>query len=620
MPKAIRIRTAFVFVLLFTANSFAANFEVTNGDSSGAGSLRQAVLDANANGNPGEVDTITFNGVTEIIQGDLDPLSATGDITITESVAITGPGQKDLTIDGQYEWINSSGVINGGFPDNPTSIILTESGNLFEVGTSGGDNSGIKVTISGMKVTRTGGLVTVREGADVEIVDVFASDNAFLLQESAPLVEVASGKLVIKDSYFSGNKWNDNIIVSGLDALITNTTFVGNPNTNSRGMFLAGTVVEIVDSQILDDGVQHHFLASDTYIANTVFKRQLVSPLALIYLEDSNLYLNNVTIYSHTTPESVPVNQPSHLWLSGSSLSMANTVIAPEVTGLGSVKPLVRLQDGSTVALNTNNHVSDGSLTGTATGEADLEGPFINPFSFKPLAGGSLADLGADARAINPRSGSPLTNDVLGGDRISGQAVEIGAVEIQANHAVNDVYSTMEGVALDVPAPGVLVNDQVSGELLSDRVFVIHNPEFGTVEEGEGREGGFLYTPLPGFVGTDIFTYVIITLDNGSSNEAHVTITVTVTPAGVNRAPTYSQLASSKANQPKAWERLGYGDCVKEELDDSFGSVWELFSGASILILKSGRVNDVWLDPGAGEYGTVSGKDISHAIVCAATD
>ncbi len=44
--------------LLFAPKVYAATFTVTNTNDSGAGTLRQAILDANAN--PG-LDTITFN-------------------------------------------------------------------------------------------------------------------------------------------------------------------------------------------------------------------------------------------------------------------------------------------------------------------------------------------------------------------------------------------------------------------------------------------------------------------------------------------------------------------------------------------------------------------------------
>ena len=94
----------------------------------------------------------------------------------------------------------------------------------------------------------------------------------------------------------------------------------------------------------------------------------------------------------------------------------------------------------------------------------------------------------------------------------------------------------------------------------------------------------------------------------------------TATPHGdidtVDRNPTFSQRATSKENKPRYWERNGFGDCTKYEVADGFGSVLELRDDASALILKSGRVNDVWVDPMAGLYGTASAKDISHAIVC----
>jgi hypothetical protein len=44
--------------------------------------------------------------------------------------------------------------------------------------------------------------------------------------------------------------------------------------------------------------------------------------------------------------------------------------------------------------------------------------------------------------------------------------------------------------------------------------------------------------------------------------------------------------------------------------------VWDLGQDASALILKSDGIDDVWVNPMAGMYGTASAKDISHAIVC----
>ena len=105
-----------------------------------------------------------------------------------------------------------------------------------------------------------------------------------------------------------------------------------------------------------------------------------------------------------------------------------------------------------------------------------------------------------------------------------------------------------------------------------------------------------------------------------AANEFSAQGSATATPHGdigtVNRSPDQSLAANNKANNPKYWENLGYGECMKEEVEDGFGSVWDLGSDASALILKSDGIDDLWVDPMAGLYGTASAKDISHVIVC----
>ena len=64
------------------------NFVVTNTSNSGAGSLRQAILDANARPNP---DTITFNipGASAAVR----TIISSGQLTITDTVTIDGTTQ-----------------------------------------------------------------------------------------------------------------------------------------------------------------------------------------------------------------------------------------------------------------------------------------------------------------------------------------------------------------------------------------------------------------------------------------------------------------------------------------------------------------------------------------------
>lgn len=516
---------------------------VTNGNDAGTGSLRQAVLDANANSNPLEEDIIIFEeSLTNITQGDLDELDLTGPIIITESVHIQGPGQKKLVIDGLYAWITTDGILNGGFPGDSTSTLISSSGTLFNVGTRDVDNTGIHFKVSGMTVRRTSGFVNTFNGAHVEIEDVFLKDNAYRTQFPSiggPLISVGNsahgGTLTIRDSFISGNKWDSSFILGDLDEIvISNTTFVGNSFTSQfdSGLFLAGTTTEIIDSQILDDNVQHRFFLDNMYISNSVFKNTQASALALIWADSTNLRMNNTTIYSRTVDKSLMINQPSHLWVTRSTLSMANTVIAPGPGTPSYVAESLVLLESTTLALNANNHVSDGSLPGSdeRTGLAGLEGPFVNPFSFKPVFGSSLIDTGSDAHAVNPRTGAALTKDVFGGDRLRGLGVEIGAVEVQANHTVNDDITTPQGSTFTLARPGVLDNDILSGTPIGDRIFVISPPAHGAITVtrlGQGFGGGFEYVPDRGFHGTDSFQYVVVTTDGNTSNAAYVTLNVT---------------------------------------------------------------------------------------------
>lgn len=115
----------------------AANFTVSNANDSGANSLRQAVIDANGNGDPS--NTINFSLPT----GSVITLTG-GQITVSKTLTLTGPGNNGITISGNL------------------------SDRIFDVTPVSGD---IDLTIEGLTlrdgyVTGVGGCIRAQPGND----------------------------------------------------------------------------------------------------------------------------------------------------------------------------------------------------------------------------------------------------------------------------------------------------------------------------------------------------------------------------------------------------------------------------------------------------------------------
>ncbi len=88
--------------------------------------------------------------------------------------------------------------------------------------------------------------------------------------------------------------------------------------------------------------------------------------------------------------------------------------------------------------------------------------------------------------------------------------------------AANDSYSVVENRILAVPAPGVLVNDNLGlGTNLT--AVLVSGPTNGTLSLS--TNGGFAYTPTNNFFGTDGFTYLA---NDGLTNSDPATVTITV--------------------------------------------------------------------------------------------
>jgi hypothetical protein len=99
---------------------------------------------------------------------------------------------------------------------------------------------------------------------------------------------------------------------------------------------------------------------------------------------------------------------------------------------------------------------------------------------------------------------------------------------------VDDAHSTRLNTPLNVGAPGVLANDNSNGGGAMTAVLV-SNVSSGVLTLA--ANGGFAYTPLAGFVGTDTFSYRAVTsLGNGNVATVRITVDPAPPPTTVNDA------------------------------------------------------------------------------------
>jgi hypothetical protein len=93
--------------------------------------------------------------------------------------------------------------------------------------------------------------------------------------------------------------------------------------------------------------------------------------------------------------------------------------------------------------------------------------------------------------------------------------------------SVDDAYTTFMDNPLAVPARGVLTNDSsnAGGPMTAA---LVSGPTHGAL--GFDANGGFSYTPAPGFLGVDSFTYRAVNVNGPSPNIATVLITVEAPP------------------------------------------------------------------------------------------
>ncbi|MBI3463439.1 MAG: right-handed parallel beta-helix repeat-containing protein [Planctomycetes bacterium] len=199
----------------------AGTFTVSNRDDSGAGSLRQAVIDAN--NHPG-FDKIVFKPGLE---GTIKLTS--GEIEVRSAMFIDGPGSSRITVDG-----NQSDRIFGIF--GPVAMQVTIDGlTLF----------------NGHAINSGGGAVF--SNADLRLIGTVLTGN--LADEAGGAI--FSENLTLRNSRISGNEARDGGGISARGkVLIDQSTISNNSATDGGGVYVSGGNLTVRRSTVSDNSAQ----------------------------------------------------------------------------------------------------------------------------------------------------------------------------------------------------------------------------------------------------------------------------------------------------------------------------------------------------------------------------
>ena len=367
----------------------AATFTVTNTNDSGPGSLRQAVLDANA---AVTADTIvfdsSFNTPRTITLASQIPISPT---TTIDTLTIIGPGANLLTVSGNSavrHFQTSSGDIN-----SISGMTLANGNNAGSLGTPGGSiNSVSRLTLTNVNFTQntanTGGAIytsgsgTANSGVLIVIACVFTDNTTTgtnINGDGGSAIDCNSGNVTITDSLMTGGSTlggggairNGGVMVIS-ESTISNNTSGPSGNSDGGGAIYTSGDLTMTNSTISDNtaggdtaggGIKNTFKL--TIVNSTITGNTATEQGGAIYAGGSGvsgefMNITNSTISNNvcnTGTGSTTFGNGGGIWIRG---GMATTIVGSTITGNTAV---AIPGESETRQGNAGGIYSDGPLT-----------------------------------------------------------------------------------------------------------------------------------------------------------------------------------------------------------------------------------------------------------------
>jgi hypothetical protein len=225
-------------------STLAETFTVTTTDDAGPGSLRQAMLDANARPGPDEiVFASTVTGTITLTSGAL---------VSTDALTLSGPGAAELTLDGggAFDILQLDDTSYQSEYLSLTVSGLTLTNALTAI--NGYDDSSGLTQVKVADTVITGNFTGIRPsnsygGGDLEVSDSLISDNSFGISVGASWKAGLPKRTTIRNTVVTGNGTG---IIADDSAVITDSTITD----NASGIRTSGGHASISGSLISGNG------------------------------------------------------------------------------------------------------------------------------------------------------------------------------------------------------------------------------------------------------------------------------------------------------------------------------------------------------------------------------
>lgn len=377
-----------------------ATINVTSLSDSGAGTLRQAITDLNAQTGS---HTITFTGLTGTIT------LASNLPAINKSMTITGPGLSSLTVSGNN--LYRVFLLNSGFTIYISGLTIANSRNTGGGITSGGGilNSGATLTVTDCTFT---GCYCVGYGGAIFATSTTTVSNCTFTNNTA--------------TSFGGG------INSQASLTVTGTTFTSNTAQNGSGISSEGTGNITIGNCTFsgNSGTAYNSGGTTQTVYNCTFNGNNGANGAGVRAYGGSLSILSSTISGNTGTVTSGVYLGEYC-----SLTLKNSIISGNTGGVG-VKDFGSYNDNRSIASAATNIIGTIS-TASATSAARVIGdPLLVALASNggttqtmAVSAGSVAIGAGNAAASNA---SPVSGLDQRGTTRSATAPTIGAYEYVA--------------------------------------------------------------------------------------------------------------------------------------------------------------------------------------------